>query len=53
MQATVKLAEQILSVLENENSHDAIKALKIALIMIPTQAIPSRLTSQYCEAAEV
>jgi hypothetical protein len=41
MQTTMKLAEQILSVLENETPHDAIKALKIALIMLPTS--PSQL----------
>jgi len=35
MQETIDLAKKILSVLEHEETRDAIRAMKIAMIMLP------------------
>lgn len=49
MQKPVELANKILSVLEKENPYDAIRALKIAMILSRCEVIPSTLRNEYPE----
>jgi hypothetical protein len=52
MKTPVELANKILSVLEHENSHDAISALKIAMIQLPVKVSSSRLLDEVLQAHE-
>jgi len=52
MQQPVELANKILSVLEREDFHDAVSALKIAMILLPVKANPSTFPNETPQAPE-
>jgi hypothetical protein len=53
MQAPLELANKLLSILEHENTRDAIDALKIAMILLPIKlSASSTIRDETAQASE-